>query len=77
MSVRFDIDESSLYDIGAWMTEKFGPPLEGVTWFWCHRLIKKRDGQGNECTSCIEGIRIWKDCANVSIAVIKWAHYVP
>jgi hypothetical protein len=72
MSIRFDIDEKTRYEAGKWMTEMFGQPMENITWFWSHRLVRKLDGQNNEVWGCIEGIEIWKDCPNISLALIKW-----
>ena len=76
MSIRFDIDQNYWSDIGQWMTERFGPPMEDVTWFWSGRLVQKIDNYGNKVSFPIEGIRIYKDCANTSLALIKWGYNV-
>jgi hypothetical protein len=79
MSIRFELKKDFKHsEVGKWMTAHFGPPCdegENKTWFWsAGKVFKKMNhyGQWEEMAEP-EGIRIWKDCPNTTLAILQWS----
>ena len=75
MSVRFNIrNQRTRFNIIVdWMNENIGLIEENKTWFWDHEVYKEWCNNSHQLIEKHrEGIRIWKDCPAVSMAIIKW-----
>lgn len=75
MSIRFNFREQRLSpsEIAKWMNTHIGPIEEDKTWFWDHEVYEEWcDYSRQMIAKHREGIRIWKDCPAVSMAIIKW-----
>lgn len=77
MSVRFDLNCNyrQRYTIATWMTEKFGPPEEGKTWFWSTKDYQEYNSKTKQYDNkCQDGIEIWaSDSKNITVAMLKWS----
>lgn len=78
MSVRFELKKGfNRSEVGKWMTQHFGRPCdegENKTWFWSSGdVFKQRNHYGQwEEKATPEGVRIWKDCPAVTMAIVRW-----
>ena len=77
MSIRFNLKNRNLRlrrEIVQWMNENIGPIEENKTWFWSVECYKEWCNNSHRMVDkAKEGIRIWKDCPEVTIAIMKWA----
>ena len=75
MSIRFNLgtQRPPLDAIAKWMNKHIGMIEEGETWFWSIEIYKEYCELSKQMVERHrEGIRIWKDCSAVSLAIIKW-----
>jgi len=76
MSVRFNLKKQRLRlsEIAKWMNTHIGPIEENKTWFWDGEVYEEWCNNSRQIVERHrEGIRIWKDCPAVSMAIIKWS----
>jgi hypothetical protein len=76
MSIRFNLgnQRASLETIYKWMNQNIGLIEEDKTWFWDTDIYQEWcDNSQQIVDRHREGIRIWKDCPAISLAIINWS----
>lgn len=77
MSIRFNIGDHHIRNfdnVVEWMNQNIGLIEEDKTWFWDTEVYKEWCKNSEQMVERHrEGIRIWRDCPAVSLAIWKWS----